>query len=78
LPALRSLPITTATTYDPLLLAACTAQWQAPGHVVGTAMAHCDGPNLLGDGFFSERLGFLIDAGRVEADNYQWLRIKSC
>ena len=57
----------TIDCYDPLLLAACTAAWQAAGRVVGNAMAHCDAPNLLGDTFFSERLGFLIDAGRVEA-----------
>lgn len=53
--------------YDPLLLWACGADWQAAGHVVGTAMAHCDGPNLLGDAFFSVRLDFLVDAGRIEA-----------
>jgi hypothetical protein len=53
--------------YDLLLMAACTAHWQAVGRVVGTAMSHCDGPNLLGDGFFSERLGVLVDAGRIEA-----------
>ena len=54
--------------YDPLLLAACTADWQAPGAVVGTAMGRCDAPNLIGDRFFSERLGFLIDAGCIEAN----------
>jgi len=53
--------------YDHLLLAACGPHWQAAGPVVGTAMAHCDGPNLMGDGFFSDRLGVLIDAGRIEA-----------
>lgn len=53
--------------YDHLLLAACGPDWQAAGPVVGTAMAHCDGPNLMGDGFFSARLGVLIEAGRIEA-----------
>jgi hypothetical protein len=31
-------------------------------------MGHCDGPSQLGDGFFRERLGFLVDAGRIEAN----------
>ncbi|WP_295430862.1 DUF3658 domain-containing protein [uncultured Thiodictyon sp.] len=53
--------------YDHLLLAACGPHWQAAGPVVGTAMAHCDGPNLMGDGFFSARLSVLIEAGRIEA-----------
>lgn len=53
--------------YDSLLLSACAADWQAAGRVVGTAMGHCDGPNLMGDGFFGARLGVLVDAGRIEA-----------
>lgn len=53
--------------YAPLLLAACHSDWQAAAHVVGTAMGNCDGPNLMSDGFFSARLGSLIDAGRIEA-----------
>ncbi|MFZ4478983.1 MAG: DUF3658 domain-containing protein [Rhodoferax sp.] len=53
--------------YDPLLLDACTADWHAAGRVVATAMAHCDGPNLIGDGFFSARLACLIEAGRLDA-----------
>jgi hypothetical protein len=35
--------------------------------VVGTAMGNCDGPNLMGDAFFTARLNSLIDAGRIEA-----------
>ncbi len=54
--------------YDSLVLSACTADWQAAGRVVGAAMGHCDGPNLTGDGFFRTRLGFLIDARRIEAN----------
>jgi len=57
---------TTIDCYDSLLMEACTVQWQAVGHVVGAAMAHCDAPNLPGDGFFFDRLGCLVDTGRIE------------
>jgi hypothetical protein len=30
-------------------------------------MGYCDGPNLMGDAFFTARLNSLIDAGRIEA-----------
>jgi hypothetical protein len=53
--------------YDPLLLAACGPDWRAAARVVGTAMGNCDGPNLMGDVFFTARLNSLIDAGRIEA-----------
>ena len=53
--------------YDSLLIEACTVQWQAAGHVVGAAMAHCDAPNLPGDGFFFDRLGCLVDTGYIDA-----------
>jgi hypothetical protein len=35
--------------------------------VVCTALGYCDGPNLMGDAFFTARLNSLIDAGRIEA-----------
>ena len=54
--------------YDPLLIAACGSDWQAAARVVGHAMGHCDGPNLMGDGFFTMRLRALIDAGQIEVD----------
>ncbi|MFZ9408416.1 MAG: DUF3658 domain-containing protein [Burkholderiaceae bacterium] len=54
--------------YDPLLIAACGSDWQAAARVVGHAMSHCDGPNLMGDGFFTMRLHALIDAGHIELD----------
>jgi hypothetical protein len=53
--------------YDPLLLAACGPDWRAAARVVGTAMGRCDGPNLMGDAFFTARLNALIAAGRIEA-----------
>jgi hypothetical protein len=53
--------------YDPLLLAACGPDWRAAARVVGTAMGICDGPNLMGDAFFTARLNSLIDVGRIEA-----------
>lgn len=60
--------------YDPLLLAACGPDWRVAAHVVGTAMGYCDGPNLMGDGFFSARLCSLIDAGRIEASGPRTMR----
>lgn len=52
--------------YDPLLLSACGTEWQAAGRVVGTAMGRCDGPDMVGDAFFTMRLLALIEAGRIE------------
>jgi hypothetical protein len=46
--------------------AACGPDWRAAARVVGTAMGYCDGPNLMGDAFFTARLNSLIDAGRIE------------
>lgn len=56
---------------DPWLLAACGPDWRPAAQVVGTAMGSCDAPNLIGDAFFTARLGFLIDAGRIEASGPQ-------
>lgn len=53
---------------DPLLLAACSPDWLAAMRVVGEAMRHGDGPNLLSDRFFIGRLGSLIKQGRVEVN----------
>ncbi|HYN76979.1 MAG TPA: DUF3658 domain-containing protein, partial [Lamprocystis sp. (in: g-proteobacteria)] len=53
--------------YDHLLLAACGPDWRPSGSVVGWAMAQCDGRNLLGDGFLSARLSYLVQIGRIEA-----------
>lgn len=57
----------TIDCYDSLLMEACAVQWQAAGHVVGAAMAHCDAPNLPGDRFFFDRLGCLVDTGDIDA-----------
>ena len=54
--------------YDPLLMESCPSGWTPAARVVGTAMGRCDGPNIPSDLFFSSRLQFLIDAGRIEAD----------
>lgn len=54
--------------YDPLLIAACSSDWQAAARVVGHAMGDCDSHNLMGDGFFTMRLHALIDAGHIEVD----------
>ena len=52
--------------YDPLLLAGCGTDWQSAARVVGMAMGACDGPNLMGDAFFTARLTALIEAGSIE------------
>jgi hypothetical protein len=46
------------------------APWRAliAVRIVGTAMGRCGEHNPMSDLFFSSRLQFLIDAGRVEAD----------
>lgn len=54
--------------YDHLLLAACSEVWQSAGRVVGAAMGHCDGPNLMSDTFFLARLDCLIDDARIEIE----------
>ncbi|MFN7857977.1 MAG: DUF3658 domain-containing protein [Acidovorax sp.] len=52
--------------YDLWLLAGCGTDWQPAARVVGMAMASCDGPNLMGDAFFTARLTALIEAGSIE------------
>ncbi|MGD8555791.1 MAG: DUF3658 domain-containing protein [Chromatiales bacterium] len=54
--------------YDHLLLASCTSDWTLAARVIGLAMSRCDGHNLMSDLFFSCRLQYLIDIGRIEAD----------
>ena len=63
--------------YDPLLLDACGPDWQTKGRVMALAMARCDGPNLMSDGFFAARLGHLVDAGHIDANAMGTLLRKS-
>jgi hypothetical protein len=57
--------------YDPLLLSACSTHWEPAGRVVGRAMGRCDGPNNVGDAFFTMRLMALIEAGSIETSGPQ-------
>jgi hypothetical protein len=53
---------------DPLLLAACGADWRAAAQVVGIAMGQCDAHNMLSELFFWRRLHALLDAARIDAN----------
>ncbi|AKZ63742.1 hypothetical protein F506_14665 [Herbaspirillum hiltneri N3] len=54
--------------HDDLLLACCSGQWQRAVAVVGEAMGRVDQRNAQGDVFWSSRLQYLVDSGRIEAD----------
>jgi|GEM_PF-2484377 len=54
--------------FDDLLIAAATADFQLSSRVVGQAMGECDARHRMGDLFFGNRLRYLVDVNRLEAD----------